>query len=449
MSRSRSRAAVASLFAIVLTRAAAAERLPIQADVDSCAIRASDHGDTSLSGAVRLQILTRANGKVYAAFVHSAQGINDRVFEYCLASNALFWEYAPVGLDVSSPFPISVVPGGGTIGSDRSTQSMPQVFLPSAHPDIPDAPLDVPRAQGTLNVLDDASPAEHGQAALAVREYPEAITFFRAALAMDANDRLALRGLAQALAESKGDLAEARRLALQLVTLAPDSVVGAEAMLRVCWADADDGCVYDAWKRARQTRDVAPRSRILEEELKPLVEKSAARLRAAAEARRASAGDAGTGASNAEAQPAASSSPADPCGSETAADRQAICEVKRCLDAGSILYAQELSTAGLEFQVSDWRFKPAGVDRLLATRPIASKPKEGAEVQRHDAIFLVKIGEKFSIQPSSADARALARAHNACAPATPPPVAAPSAPAQPAAAPTPTPAEPTAAPGSR
>ncbi len=144
----------------------------------------------------------------------------------------------------------------------------------------------------------------------------------------------------------------------------------------------------------------------------------------------------------------AAAAPVDPCGSETAADQQAICEVKRCLDAGSVLYAQELSTAGLEFEVSAWRFKPAGADWLLATRPIASKPKEGAEVQRHDAIFLVKIGEKFSIQPSSADARALARAHNACAPAAPPPAAAPSAPAPPAAAPSPAPGAPAAAPAS-
>jgi len=386
----------------------------MQADVNRCAIRAVDQGDHSLAGSVRLELLTRKSGQVYAAFAHSGKGSNDVKFDYCLAMAALLWQYPPTAIDTEGAFPISVAPGGDALNAlgsstatagQQSSQAAPLVFLPSAHPEVVPADLDVARAQATLNVLGDASEAEKGIAALAVHDYQVALGHLRAALAADSSDPLALRGLAQVQVESHGDLDLASEAARKLLSIAPESVSGPEALLRVCAARGDDKCVFEAWQAVLAAKDLAPRSRLEQEQLKPLVDKAAARLRIASQERGA---------------------PQDPCAAETAADKQALCEVKRCLDAGSADYARELSTGGAEFEAGEWRFKDAGKDRLLVTRPIASKAGE-----HRDAIFLVKMGDKFSIQASSADARKIAAEHNSCAPK---PAAAPAASAAPASA---------------
>ena len=404
----------------LLAFTAQAERLPFQADVDICAKRAAELGDRSMSGSVRLQIMIREDGKVYAAYTHSAKGIEDKAFEYCLASNALLWFYPPVGLDTSAPFPISVVAGGTTTGQAQNSQSPPQVFLPSEHPEVEPSDLDVARAQATLNVLEDCSRAERGLAALAVHQYADALGELRAALEKDPNDRIALRGLAQTLAENHGDLVEARATAQKLLAIAPDSVVGYEALLRVCSAAKDDECVVHAWQKARAMRDAGPRKRILEEELLPLAKKAGIRLTALSEEKRTQ-----TAAEAKEGPPPVLE---DSCASEPDPNKQALCVVKRCLDTGSALYAQELSKSGKEFEVSDWRFKEASKDHLLVTRPIASRAKDGVPAEHRDALFLVVIGEHFSIKPASNSAKEIARAHNSCA-----------KPAVPAPAPTPTP----------
>ncbi len=394
--------------ALVAPGGARADRLPFQADVDICAQRAVELGDSALSGSVRLELLVRADGKVYAAYAHSAKGMDDKVFFICLTSNALLWQYPPVsgGLDTRGPFPLTVTPGGANTGSAHSQQVAPEVFLPSARPEVEPADLDAKMAQTSLNLLDDATLAERGQAMLAVQKYPDALQAFHDALEKDPNDRIALRGLAQALAESGGSLADARAAAAKLIGVAPDSEVGPEAMLRVCAAAKDDLCVFNAWRQLRTMRDAEARNRLIREELQPMAEKSAQRLRmheaekktqAAAEA-----SDAGV---------------EDSCGGEASESLVALCEVKRCLDNGSAIYAQELSQGGEVFEVSDWRFREAGKDRLLVTRPISSRVREGKPVEHRDAIFLVKIGQSFSIQASNAEAKAIAVKHNACAPA--------------------------------
>ncbi len=416
-----------ALFALCGAGAARAERLPMQSDVDRCALRAVDLGNFSLAGTVRLELLVRKSGQVYAAFAHSGKGSIDAKFDYCLASEALLWQYPGTPVDTTAPFPISVAPGGdaladtgsrATVGQ-QTTSAPPRVFLPAAHPEIPVAELEVARAQASLNVLSDATAAEQGLAALAVHNYAAATERLRAALAKDPSDALALRGLAQALVESHGDLEAAREAALKLAAVQPGSVVGPEAILRVCAARGDDACVFEAWKAARAAQDVAPRSRILQSELQPLVEKSAARLRASAGDKHAGDGDDAHG---------AEAAPVDPCATAIDAQAQALCVVKRCFDEGSLAYARELSKGGAEFEAGEWRSAASGKDRLIVTRPISSKTDAGAASVHHDAMFLVKLGEQFSIQPSSADARKIVLEHNACA-AKSGPTSAPAPPA--------------------
>lgn len=399
--------------AFSVTGGARAERLPMQSDVDKCAKRAADFGGGStLQGTVRLELMVRKSGQVYAAFIHSTKGIESRVLESCFANAAVLWAYQSGPIDYWAPYPLTLVSGGATTGFGvQSGAAAPSVFMPSAQPKVEPAELDEKLAQATLEIKEDCTSAEQGQALLAVHKYPEAITQFRASLASNATDPLALRGLAQALVESRGDLTEARAVAEKLQSAAAGSVVAPEAMLRVCAAQKDDPCVFEQWKKAKAQPDLGLRSRIIAE-LQPLAQASADRLSAAARSRSAGLAPvaepgAGTAAAAAPAAPAA-----DPCATEQGDEKQALCEVKRCLEAGSVSYAKELSQQNaVEYVAGDWRMKPVGPGKLLVTRPIGPTTGDAA---RHDAIWLVKLGEQFSIAPSTAEAKQITLRYNAC-----------------------------------
>ena len=435
--------------ALLLSGVARAERLPMQMDVDRCAMRATDMGNSSLQGKVRMQLLLRKTGQVYAAYVHSTS-VDSKVLEHCFTNTALLWQYEPQAVDTSAPYPLVVVAGGSDATGMAGTVSVhqgataPSVFMPSARPVVEPSELDEKLAQTTLDILENATAAEQGQALLAVHKYAEAIVQFRAALGRDPSDALALRGLSQALVETRGDLAEARNLAERLTSAAVGSVVGPEALLRACAAQKDDLCVFKSWKDATGNKlDLAPRSRIIQE-LQPLAQAAAERLRLAAKARNegsavapaaaASAEAAAAGVAPAGAAPvsvagvasAATWAPADapvaassdPCATEAGEEKQALCVVKRCLDEGSVLYAKELSAQnGVDYVAGEWRTKPVGAGKLLVTRPISPKtadPAAAPSAARHDAIWLVKLGDQFSIAPSTSEARQITLTHNAC-----------------------------------
>ena len=422
--------------ALLCTGAARAERLPMQSDVDRCAKRASDMGDSSMQGKVRMQLLLRKTGQVYAAYIHS-RSVGSKVLERCFTNQALLWQYEAQAIDTAAPYPLAVMSGGSEAGGMAGTVSVhqgsapPSVMMPSTRPVVEPAELDEKLAQQTLEILENATAAEQGQALMAVHKYAEAIAQFRGALGRDPSDALALRGLSQALVETRGDLAEARTLAERLGSAAVGSVVGPEAMLRVCAAQKDDLCVFKGWKAATGNRlDLAPRSRIIQE-LQPLAQAAAERLNAAAKARAEGGAPAtapATSAAPAAAPPAAApvgagaaAAPAvssDPCATETGDEKQALCVVKRCLDEGSVLYAKELSAQnGVDYVAGEWRTKAVGAGKLLVTRPIAPKTADPAAVAptgRHDAIWLVKLGDQFSIAPSTSEARQITLTHNAC-----------------------------------
>jgi tetratricopeptide (TPR) repeat protein len=394
--------------------AALADRPPLQSDLDHCTLATQSGGrGANLQGTVRLQMLIRPDGRPYAAFVWSERGINDRQLERCLSNLPMLWTLAPSALDYAWPYPVQFVPGGEQIvssGSGSTTQQgLPSAFMPRLEEPPGWEPLNVAAAQATLDLLEDASIAEHGTAELAIHRYPAAISAFHDALARNSTEKLALRGLAQALAESGGDLKEAAAAAKKLIDLDPNGEQGHEAMLRVCIAAKDDVCTVQEFNLTNKAKDLSLRFLVLRDELKPFAEQASTRL----QHRKPQAGvaTAGGGAAAAGSAPPA---PADPCAAEQGDDKQALCVVKRCLDEGTTLYARELGEQNhVEYQLGDWRAKQVGAGKLLVTRPIAPKDREKGGGS-HDAMWLVTLGDQLVMHPGNLEAKQITLQHNRC-----------------------------------
>ena len=383
----------------LLSRPARAERPPLQSELDKCAQRAVEEGDRNMLGLVRFDLLRRADGQVYGAYVHGEEGVDDRKLEGCIVQQMLLWQFGDAQkIDFTMAYPLRFQPSSdATAQGLHSGQTAAGVQMPEWHFTPAPMQLDVKAAQQTLQLADDATTAERGIAELSVHRYAKAISLFRDALEKMPDQPTALRGLATALAESGGDLAEARRLAERLIALQPESEGGHEALLRVCLAAKDDLCVFQQWKAANKADDVSPRAYLLRDLESPTRE-AAARLTLAA---------------TAAGKPSAPAA-ADPCAKEPGDEAQALCIVKRCLDQGSVAYAAELSKQNsTEYQVGEWGAKKAGSNRMLVTRPI--QPAKPGTAPNHDALWLVKLGENFVIVPSNTEAKQITLTHNACA----------------------------------
>ena len=369
---------------LLLTAAAAAraERPPLQSDIDRCTLRAETSERGTLAGRVRFQLLVRPSGRVYAGYVHAEQGVDDRKLERCVLYAAMLWELSPSKLDYAWPYPISFVSGGESAnGPGRAS-----AFLPSARAAAAWEPIDLAAAQATLEISEAATPVEHALAELAVRRYPEAISLFRAAL-KDSADPVALRGLAQALAES-GQTAEARTLAERLVVQAPLSEASHEALLRACLAAGDDACAFDEFNRANGSADLSLRWLVLRDDLLAPSRLAAARLRSAAKQR-------------------------ETCGSDPGAEQQALCLVRRCLEDGVEQFARDLGVENrTPYELSPWRVRSVAAGAVVVSRAI--EPRESGP--DYEPLWLVKTaGDRMSIRASNEDAREISRAHNRCA----------------------------------
>jgi tetratricopeptide (TPR) repeat protein len=365
-------------------------RLPMQADFDRCALAASDYGGENLQGRLRLELLIRKTGNVYAAFVHSEGGIEDRRFERCLTSATQLWVLPPVAIDYRRSYEITVVPGASEIDLSSNTywdgrhfagQGRASVFMPAIDDPPKPGAVNEKAARETLEVADWATQAEHGIAELAVGRYPEALAALRLALEQDPNDLVALRGFAQALVEGRGDLAEARAKAELLLSLAPASVGGHEALLRVCLASGDDECAFRSFQAASKAEDLGPRSRLLAD-LQPQAEQVAARLRASAFAARR----------------------LDPCGASTDDRALSLCLLRRCLEDGAAAWATELGGKS-----GAWALQAGGEGRYIATRPLGAPGTE-------DPRWLVQLlARSVRMTPVNASARTLSEKRSRCA----------------------------------
>jgi hypothetical protein len=266
-------------------KVALAARPPLQSDVDLCALRALELGDRAPMGRLRLHLLVRDDGTVYAAYVHNAGGIEDRSLQRCLADRATTWVLAPAPVDYERAYELSFVPGGSEMGEaywggeGATGQGRGIVILPDGARSSKPLPIEQPLARDTLIVADFATAAEQGTALVAVGRAVEALSLLRAAVQDRPDDPVALLGLTRAIVETGGDLAEAATTALRLMALFPDSVIGHEALLRVCLSARDSECSVREWKAALRASDAAARSRILFE-LQAPAQQAALRLQA-------------------------------------------------------------------------------------------------------------------------------------------------------------------------
>src|SRR3954465_15860764 len=127
-----------------------ASRPPLQSDVDLCALRAVDLGDRAPMGRIRLHLLVRTDGSVYAAYVHNAGGIHDRNLQRCLADRATFWVLAPAAVEYERAFELSFVPGGSDLsgmfeylnGQGGMGEGRPSVILPDMTNSSPPLPIE-------------------------------------------------------------------------------------------------------------------------------------------------------------------------------------------------------------------------------------------------------------------------------------------------------------------
>jgi len=252
------------------------ERLPLESDIQRCALRASDLGSGDLMGRLRLHLLVRREGPVFAAYVHNETGVEDRKIEGCIAFATTNWVLPPADFGYERAYEIAFAPGGPaaasagdyTAGQGWSGHSPPQVFLPSMLDSPAPAPLEEKAARETLTIAPFASAGERGLALVTVGLYAEALPVLRGALARDPNDRDALLGLVRALAagpSGEAALLEARQLAARLQALEPGAETGEEALLRACLAGRDDRCAVEQWQRALRAPGAKTRSRILQE----------------------------------------------------------------------------------------------------------------------------------------------------------------------------------------
>jgi tetratricopeptide (TPR) repeat protein len=264
-----------------------AVRPPLQSDMDLCALRALELGDRTPMGRVRLHLLVRDDGSVYAAYVHNTAGIDDRSLQRCLAHRATTWVLAPAPVEYERAYELSFVPGGSELGDwlqywngeGATGQGRGIVILPDTTRSSPPLPIEQPVARDTLTIADSATAAEQGTALVSVGRAAEALPLLRSAVQNRPDDPAALLGLTRALTDTRGDLAEARKTALRLLEIAPDSVVGHEALLRVCLAANDSACSIREWKAAVHAPDAGARSRILFE-LQAPTQQAALRLHA-------------------------------------------------------------------------------------------------------------------------------------------------------------------------
>ena len=380
------------LFALLVSPAALALRLPLQSDVDRCALEAQGRG-VPTQGHLQLELLLRRSGQVYAAFTRAAGGLDDLRLQRCLSTMATRWEFPEAELDSRRPFDLAMV-GGGTSALGR--QLRPSVFLPDLSVTAAELPLQPEVAQASLELLEGASKAERGEALLLVGQLEEATRTFRAALEDSPSDPLALRGLSQALIERAGDLREARELAERLQALEPDGAAGHEAMLRLCLAAGDDACAFAEYRAARAAPDLPPRARALAE-LGDRTREAALRLRLAA-----------------------ATAPPPPCADAASSEDQALCVVRLCLGEGTSAYAEALAQQnGERYRIDAWRTHDAGAGRVVVTRPIVADPgglqAPGRLGGRHDAVWLVRVADEIKVTPVSPEAHQISASANRCA----------------------------------
>jgi len=366
------------------------ERPPQGPDFTRCYQTAKQLGNGALTGQMVLKMYVAADGAVPFAFINDVKGLDSKAMNLCIMDFMVVTKWPGEGLDYLRPY--------GPVSFSGAESHLPDTR------DIPNAPIDEPLAQGTLEFADWADGADKGWGYFYVHKYSESVEAFKGYLATKPDDVRALRGLASVLAVSGGDLAAAKTAAAKAIELKPDSEATHEAMIRVCLASKDDNCVYEEFEKARKAPDVNVRSIELAS-LQDAVKAAADRLQGSEHQKHEE------GAAAAQAAAEAAQKKADPfgCGKKEGQD-QALCFVKGCFGKGGKAYAESLKgLTGQDYQAGEWSIHPGKNGTSKATLQIRVK---GA--QPHDANWEVKVGDNVDMKPLDIDANNIAQQYNAC-----------------------------------
>jgi hypothetical protein len=315
-------------------------------------------------------------------------------------------------VDYVLPSTVTCVGVGVSEGMERSSGCTKTEGAPEKRPAQDDK-----LARGTLKFADWAGPADKGWAYYYIGDVQQAVTQFEAATKADAKDERAQRGLAQALADSGGDLNRAKEAAKKAIELKPESEATHEAMIHVCLAAKDDKCAFDEFDLAKTKPDLNARTRELAS-IQDKVKEAAERLQA---------GEEQEDVKKKQAQETAAAK-ADPTGCsklENGSDAQLLCLIKRCFEKGAREYAKELKPlTGQDYSAGEWKVVSKSGTHAQVTVPIRvagsgrTRGKKGAAAEEgvatHDATWSVKVGETIDMQATSQAAANIAKKYDSC-----------------------------------
>src|SRR4051812_25647265 len=143
--------------------ARAAVRPPMIEDITRC-ITAAGNSERQ-TGTLRLTLMVRRDGTLYAAYAHATHGIDNRTLQRCITNQSLVWTFDPAEAAYERPYVVHI-------------QSH-AVVLPTPTRTPPPEPLDTGLAQATLDLDDKATPQEQAAAYVDVKEYAKAIPLVR------------------------------------------------------------------------------------------------------------------------------------------------------------------------------------------------------------------------------------------------------------------------------
>jgi len=387
-----------------------------QTDVAQCYKASVSVGVPNLQGSFEVDQYVDDKGDAAAAWIHSDNGVNSPTMFRCLTELAAASKYPPQNVDYLFPSSVTCVGVGVSEGKERTSGCTKSSGVEEKRP-----PLDAKLARDTLKFADWATATDRGWAYYFLGDYAQALPQFEAATKADPKDERALRGLAQTLADSKGDLNRAKEAAQKSIELKPESEATHEAMIHVCLAMKDDKCAFDEFNLAKAKPDLNARRREIGS-VQDRVKEAADRLQsgeAAAEEK----------ARTAQAEAAAVAAKADPTGCrklESGSDAQLLCLIKRCFEKGAREYAKELKPlTGQDYAAGDWKVMSHSGTKAKVTVPIrvaaaqkAGKGKKAAAEdegpQAHDATWDVTVGENITMQAANFDAANIAKSHDSC-----------------------------------
>ena len=389
------------------TRPTAERKFP-QTDVTQCYRAASNVGTPNLQGSFEVDQYIDDKGDAPAAWIHHDTGVNSSTFFRCILGLAVASKYPSLNVDYVLPSTITCVGVGVSEGKERTSGCTKAEGAPEKRPAQDDK-----LARSTLEFADWAGPVDKGWAYYYSGDLPQALTQFEAATKADPKDERAQRGLAQALAESGGDLNRAKEAAKKAIELKPESEATHEAMIRVCLASKDDKCAFDEFDLAKAKPDLDARRRQLAS-VQDKVKEAAERLQ--------------SGQEQEEAKQKQAQEKADPTGCsklENGSDAQLLCLIKRCFEKGAREYAKELKPlTGQDYSAGEWKVTSKSGTHAQVTVPIRAasaartKGKKGAAAdegaQSHDATWTVKVGENINMQAMNQDAANIAKSHDSC-----------------------------------